>query len=505
LRRLIRGVARYLGPEETLQVEAKFSGESPLEFISSRTLGGSWVLDQLWRELGLDKTLGRLLRKRQYTLPVERAIFAMVANRALAPMSKPAAAEWATSETWIDGVDRLEAQHLYRAMDFLLEAREEVEREVYCQVADLLNLEVDLLYFDTTSTYFEVEEPDDLRRQGHSKDKRPDLTQVVVGLAVTRDGIPVRSWVWPGNTNDMTVIEEVKKDLIGWKLGRVITVLDRGFCSEENLRILQRAGGHYIVGEKLRSGEERTEEALARAGRYKTVRENLEVKEIVVGDGEKRVRYVLVRNPLEAERDREKRGAILGRVNEELRRIGDLKGEPHTKACCALIAHPTLGRYVKTDKKGQPRLDQGKVKTEEKLDGKYLLSTSDDTISAEDVALGYKQLHEVEDAFRTLKTTLSLRPVYHRIEDRIRTHVLLCWLALLLVRVASLRTGRTWAELRRVLDRMHVGEFGSKDGRVLQRTETTPEQARTFRALKLKEPPRFLALIPGPTSSPSQS
>jgi hypothetical protein len=505
LRRLIRGVARYLGPEETLQVEAKFSGESPLEFISSRTLGGSWVLDQLWRELGLDKTLGRLLQKRQYTLPVERAIFAMVANRALAPMSKLAAAEWATSETWIDGVDRLEAQHLYRAMDFLLEAREEVEREVYCQVADLLNLEVDLLYFDTTSTYFEVEEPDDLRRQGHSKDKRPDLTQVVVGLAVTRDGIPVRSWVWPGNTNDMTVIQEVKKDLIGWKLGRVITVLDRGFCSEENLRILQRAGGHYIVGEKLRSGEERTEEALSRAGRFKTVRENLEVKEIVVGDGEKRVRYVLVRNPMEAEKDRQTREAILSRVNEELRRVGDLKGEPHTKACCALIAHPTLGRYVKTDKKGQPRLDQAKVKAEEKLDGKYLLSTSDDTISAEDVALGYKQLHEVEDAFRTLKTTLSLRPVYHRIEDRIRTHVLLCWLALLLVRVASVRTGQTWAELRRVLDRMHVGEFGSKDGRVLQRTETTPEQAKAFKALKVKEPPRFLALIPGPTSSHCQS
>jgi len=504
LRRLIRGVARYLGPEETLQVEAKFSGESPLEFISSRTLGGSWVLDRLWRELGLDKTLGRLLRRRQYTLPVERATFAMVANRALAPMSKPAAAEWATSDTWIDGVDRLEAQHLYRAMDFLLEAREEVEREVYCQVADLLNLEVDLLHFDTTSTYFEVEEPDDLRRQGHSKDKRPDLTQVVVGLAVTRDGIPVRSWVWPGNTNDMTVIQEVKKDLIGWKLGRVITVLDRGFCSEENLTVPRRAGGHYIVGEKLRSGEERTEEALARAGRFKTVRENLEVKEIVVGNGEKRVRYVLVRNPLEAERDRENREAILGRVNEELRRIGDLKGEPHTKACCALIAHPTLGRYVKTDKKGQPRLDQAKARAEEKLDGKYLLSTSDDTLSAEDVALGYKQLHEVEDAFRTLKTTLSMRPVYHRIEDHIRTHVLLCWLALLLVRVASVRTGRTWAEPRRVLDRMHVGEFGSKDGRVSRRTETTPEQAKAFKALKVKEPPRFLALIPGPTSSPSQ-
>jgi transposase len=504
LRRLITAVARYLGPEETLQVQARFSGESPLEFISSRTFGGSWVLDQIWKELKLDKVLGRLLQKRHYTLPVERAVFAMVANRALAPMSKFAAAEWATSETWMNGVEKIDPQHLYRAMDFLVEAREDIEKEVYHQAADLLNLEVDLLYFDTTSTYFEVDDPDEFRRQGHSKDKRPDLTQVVLGLAVTRDGIPVRCWVWPGNTNDMTVIEEVKRDLVGWKLGRVITVVDRGFCSEENLKTLQRAGGHYIVGEKLRSGEADTEEALARAGRFKTVRDNLEVKEIIVGDGEKRVRYVLVRNPREAERDREMREEVLRRVKEELGKIGDLKGEPHTKACCALITHPSLGRYIKTDRRGQPRLDMDKIKAEEKLDGKYLLSTSDDTISAEDVALGYKQLHEVEDAFRTLKTTLSLRPVYHRLEDRIRAHVLICWLALLLVRIASLRSGQTWNKTRRMLELIHVGEFGSKDGRVLQRTETTPDQARLLKALKVKEPPRFLAFIPGSPPKTSQ-
>jgi hypothetical protein len=241
-----------------------------------------------------------------------------------------------------------------------------------------------------------------------------------------------------------------------------------------------------------------------RAGRFKTVRDNLEVKEIVVGSGEKRVRYVLVRNPPEAERDREKREEVLGRVREELRKIGDLQGEPHTRACCALITHPSLGRYVKTDRRGQPRLDADKIRAEEKLDGKYLLSTSDDTISAEDVALGYKQFYEVEDAFRTLKTTMSLRPIYHRLEDRIRAHVLLCWLALLLVRIVSLRTGQTWDQARRVLERMHVGEFGSKDGRVLQRTETTPEQARLFKALKVKEPPRFLALIPGPAPNHPQ-
>lgn len=139
-------------------------------------------------------------------------------------------------------------------MDFLLESQEVIEREVYHAIADLFNLEVDLLFFDTTSTYFEMnewnDEDEDLKAPGHSKDSRPDLPQIVIGLAVTRDGIPIRSWGWPGNTSDMSVIPEVKRDLIGWKLGRVIRVIDRGFSSEENLRILQQAGGHYIAGER---------------------------------------------------------------------------------------------------------------------------------------------------------------------------------------------------------------------------------------------------------------
>jgi len=498
LRNLIGSIARYLGPEESLQVAAKFSGDSPLRFVSSRPLGGAWALDQLWQQLELDKVIKKLLTGRQYTLPVERALFAMVANRALDPMSKLATAEWVGQDVWIDGTGPLQAQHLYRAMDFLIEAREALELAVYNQVANLLNLEVDLLYFDTTSTYFEVETEDEMRRRGHSRDKRSDLTQVVIGLAVTRDGIPVRCWVWPGNTTDSNVIQEVKSDLAGWRLGRVVTVVDRGFWSEDNLRTLQRAGGHYIIGERLRSGVDSTEDALSRPGRFKAVRDNLEVKEIVVGDGERRRRFILVRNPRQAERDRKDREAILVQVSEELQRIGDLKGAPHTKACCDLIAHPVFGRYVYADSKGQPRLNKAKIKAEERLDGKYLLSTSDDTLSAEDVALGYKQLYEVEDAFRTLKSTLCLRPIYHRLEDRIRAHTLLLWLALLLVRIASLRTGLSWEELRKTLQRMHVGEFGSKDGRVLQRTESTKQQSALFKALGIPEPPRFLALDPRP-------
>ncbi len=369
-----------------------------------------------------------------------------------------------------------------------------VRKTVFFSVANLFNLEVDLLYFDTTSTYFEIEEEDDFRKNGHSKDHRPDLPQAVIGLAVTREGIPVRCWVWPGNTADMSVIEEVKKDLAGWKLGRVISVLDRGFASEENLRCLQRAGGHYIAGERMRSGMENVEQALSRPGRFKPVADNLEIKEVVVGDGERRIRYVLARNPKEALRDKEKRGLILSKIKDELAKLGDLAGEPHCKACCELIAHKSYGRYLKMDEQGQPHIDKAKIKAEERLDGKYLIRTSDDTLSPVDVALGYKQLYQVEDAFRTLKTTLELRPVYHRLEDRIRSHILLCWLALLLLRVMENQTGQTWAKMRRNLSRIQATELKTSSGSMTKTSNLSPELKQLFKTLEIKEPPRILDL-----------
>jgi len=385
-------------------------------------------------------------------------------------------------------------QQLYHSMDFLLEADSAIQHDVFFSVANLFNLEVDLLYFDTTSTYFETEGEDDLRKNGHSKDHRPDLPQAVIGLAVTRDGIPVRCWVWPGNTGDMSVIEEVKKDLNGWKLNRVISVIDRGFSSDDNLRYLQRAGGHYIAGERMRSGMENVEQALSRPGRFKPVADNLEIKEVVVGDGEARIRYILARNPKEAERDKSKRELILSKIREELVKLGDLGGEPHCKACCELIAHKSYGRYLKMDTQGQPHIDKAKVKSEERLDGKYLIRTSDDTLSSVDVALGYKQLYQVENAFRTLKTTLELRPVYHRIEDRIRSHILLCWLALLLVRVIENQTGESWTKLRRTLSRIQVAELKTSSGSITKTSNLNPEQKQLFKTLEIPEPPKVLDL-----------
>lgn len=501
LRRLARSVGRLLGPEEALKAEAGLA-DLGLGFVGSRLLGGAWVLDQMWKQLGIGQVMERLLAEHQYQSPVERALFALMANRALAPRSKLAVEAWVGEEVVIPDLKEVAVQQLYRAMDFLLEHQEEVQWQVYTSVADLLNLQVDLLFFDTTSSYFEVDEEDEaeegqghgFRLRGYSKDHRPDLPQAVIGLAVTREGIPVRCWVWPGNTADMTVVGQVKKDLVGWKLGRVITVVDRGFASEENLKELQKAGGHYIAGERMRSGKAGAEAALERAGRYQVVKEGVEVKEIIVGEGEARQRYVLVRNPKEAKRDQAKREELLERLEQELKGLGELKGSSHSKACCALLSHAAYGRYLKQDRQGRPRIDRQKVAEEAHLDGKYLIRTSDDTLSAAEVALGYKQLAEVERAFRCLKHDLDLRPMYHRLEERIRSHVLLCWLALLLVRVAENRTGETWGRLQHHLNGMHLGEFRGPAGNVMRRTESTPHQQSIFKALGVSEPPLvFLA------------
>jgi hypothetical protein len=492
LARLVRSIGRFLEPGEALAASAP----EELRFLESRPMGGAWVLDELWRRLGVADAITGLAASRKVTPLVERLIFALVANRALAPMSKLAALEWAQADTWLPGVGELggDPQIFYRAMDFLLECDEEVQREVFFAVADLLNLEVDLILFDTTSTYFEipVEREDGFRVFGNSKDQRPDLPQVVVGFAVTKEGIPVRCFVFPGNASDQKIIRQVKDALREWRLHRVIWVADTGFSSQENRTYLQRAGGHYILGEKLRQGTE-NRAALARPGRYQVVDEGLHVKEVWVGEGETRRRFVVARNLDEARHDKLHREQALARLEAELAALERKQGDARTLAEAELLTHPTLKRYL-ARRRGRLQVDRAKAKDEEHLDGKFLISSSDDALSAAEMAIYYKQLKEVERAWRDQKHILDLRPVYHRKEDRIRAHVLLSFLALLLTRVAETRARDTWPNLRRELERIHLGYFHGSAGLALQRTELTIRQREILAALKTPEPPRFLAL-----------
>ena len=506
LARLVGSLSRVLEPEQALIATAP----AELEFVRSVPLGGAWALDGLWRQLGIDTAIERLLAARRLDVRAERLLFAMVANRALAPFSKLACCEWLAADVAISGLEGdavgEDPQPLYRAMDWLLEIEAQLAEQVSWATADLLNLEVDLLFFDTTSTYFERDEPDAetvdddgvtrsaFRMFGHSKDSRDDLPQVVIGMAVTRTGIPIRAWCWPGNASDQPLIRQVKDDLREWKLSRVVWVADRGFQSAENRRYLQRAGGHYIIGEKLRGESAEAKAALARQGRYRTVAGNLQVKEVRVDDGTMRDRFVICRNPDQADRDQAVRDALVKQLQDAIKDSERLSADQRAKLAARLQAKRGLKRLLRTTPSGLLRIDRAAVRAESHLDGKFLLRSSDPTLSAEDIALGYKQLLQVERGWRDMKTTIDLRPVQHRKEDRIRAHVQLCWLALLLIRIAENQTEDTWRNVRRELQRLHQGTFRGTAGLVHKTSETTAAQLRILRALGLQAPPAFPAL-----------
>src|SRR5216684_76132 len=444
LQRLVASITRFLDPAAALAAAAE-----GLEFTESRPLGGTWALDALWSQLGIGPVLRKLLKGRRLDDSAERVLFALVANRALAPSSKLAAARWISDDVLIPGLPATSDDACYRAMGWLLEIKDQLERKVFDNLAGLLNLEVDLLFFDTASTYFVTEEADEpvardkngnavtsentdgeedgarepagFRTWGKSKDHRDDLPQVVIGMAVTRDGIPVRVWCWPGNTSDSALIRQVKDDMRDWCLARVIWVADR--------------------------------DAAARA-------------------------------------------RMIAQLEEAIRDSDQLSRDKRAELRGVISTRPGLNRYLRVTPGGLLRTGAAKAKAEENLDGKYLLRTADPKLSAEDIAAGYKQLLEVERGWRDMKQVIDLRPVYHRREDRIRAHVLLCWLALLLARIAENACGDTWPNLRRELDRIHVGTFAGPAGTFRQRTEITKPQRDILHALKIDTPPRIYQLKP---------
>jgi hypothetical protein len=516
LERLVASVARHLEPGKARAIAAE-----GLEFAESRPLGGTHVLDGLWERLGIGPAMRALLKGRRLDPQAERVLFALVANRALAPSSKLAAARWASEDVLIAGLPQTTDDACYRAMDWLLQIREQLEKQVFDRASELLGLEVDLLFFDTTSTYFVTEEADapvardqrgnpvpggaegaagatetGFRTWGKSKDYRDDLPQVVIGMAVTRDGIPLRVWCWPGNTADSALIRQVKDEVRDWSLSRVVWVADRGFTSAENRRHLRRGGNHYIIGERLRSGSAEAGAALSRQGRYQDVAANLRVKEVRIAEDE---RFVICHNPEGAERDAAIRARLIAQLKELIDGTDALGKDKRAELRGVISTKPGLNRYLRVTPGGLLRVDASKAKAEENLDGKYLLRTSDPKMTAEDIALGYRQLLEVERGWRDMKQVIDLRPVYHRKEERIRAHVILCWLALLLARIAENATGDTWPELRRQLGRIAVGTFTGPAGTFRQRTEISPAQAAILEQLGIDPPPRIYQLAPAAT------
>ena len=515
--RLVAALSRLLDPAAA----AALSAPAEMTFTEARAMGGAFVLDGLWRRLGIDAAVrGALAGKRLDADRVERTLFALTANRALKPSSKLAATDWIAHDVHIDGLGEVVDEACYRAMDMLLAIEAVLTRQIYHQVADLLNLHVDLLFFDTTSTYFETGEADQpaardqhgrvrpgaevsdpvrdsgFRTHGKSKDHRDDLPQVVIGMAVTREGIPVRVWSWPGNYSDTTLITQVKQDMRDWSLARILWVADRGFSSADNRRALQRGGGHYIIGEKLRSGSAEATAALSRQGRYAAIADNLQVKQVNLDDAGDR--FIICYNPEAAKRDKHVRDQLLARLTDKITGSDKLSATKRAELRGQISTKPGLNRYLRVTPGGLLRIDQAAVKTETRLDGKYLLRSSDPHLPAADIAIGYKQLLDIERGWRDMKSIIDLRPVYHRLEDRIRAHILLCWLALLLIRVAETTTGRTWPTIRDQLERLHTITFTGPAGTFRQTTELTKTQRDLLTALKLDPPKKIIELAASP-------
>lgn len=508
LRRLAKSILRRCAPEQIVAASPEW------RLVCAWSYGDVYVLQALWERLGIGEILNTQAGARRLGFHVERALFAMVANRACAPASKLYCFDqWLKEDARIPGTEGLALQHLYRAMDFLEANKEPIEREIFFRVADLLSLDVEVIFYDTTSLHFEIDEEDQgvgpegvmhgrraagrkryaaPRQRGHSKNGRSDAPQIVIGLALTREGFPVRHWVFPGNTVDVTTVAKVKAELAGWQLTRCLFVGDAGMVSAANFQALARAGGKYLMCMPVRAGSEVAESVLARPGRYQSVAENLQVKEVIVGEGVRARRYAVCFNPQEAARQKAHRDELLAELEAELESLRHV-AEGHSKRECALRSSSRYGRYLKQTRSGLT-IDRQAIAAAERLDGKFVVHSNDDTLSAADMALGYKQLQRVEEAWRSMKSGLRLRPVFHWAPHRIHAHVAITVLALLLERVTEHACADTWRNIRDDLKRIQLAQLLSPHGRIWQVTEPTPEAAKRLKLLQIKPPAPILSL-----------
>lgn len=478
VRRLVVALSRYL---ET--------GEVPTggRIGEVRDFGVGYLADALWRKLDLPAFFTKQLRKRKYDAPVERALFALVAHRLVDPSSKLACHEWLESDVWLPDCRKVQLQHLYRAMDFLDDCHEQLEEALYAHRRSLFD-RVELVYYDTTSTYFENDEAGDepeqygLRQRGYSRDLRPDRKQIVIGLAVDQQGIPVASDVFSGDTNDSLTVVPMLTRLRAMGIQNVVWVADRGMASKDNLAAVRAARLDYIVGIRLRAAEELRAAISADDAPFEHAAEGLQAKEVIV-DGR---RMVVCFSPASAERDLKLRTGAIDRMRPVLARVND--GGDAT----AITEHGLYRRFVTRHRDGHYYLDKKKLEREAQCDGTFVLEVSNRKMTAASAALAYKGLLRVEQAFRTLKHGVDVRPVYHRLDKRIRAHVALCTIGYFLERVVELATKIPFEQTRRDLMRVRAVELIFDEQRVWETAALSVDAKTAFSKLRIAHPPRVL-------------
>lgn len=486
LERVITQLVEHCPTVRILRAQA----QGTLQIQNEWSWGPTLVFERLWEELGLKDLLRRLAEHRRFTFDFERMVFALVLQRILDPGSDLQGSKWVRTIR-AEGFDRLALPDFYRAVGFLWRKKEEIETALYRRGLDLLNRELDVVFFDTTSTYFEGTIWEGWARRGKSRDHRADHLQLVIGVVMRRDGFPVACEIWPGNTADVATlrptVEVLKKR---FRIRKVIVVCDRGMVSQANLKGMEAVGFEYIVGMKMRGSTEVRDQVLSRAGAYAEVQENLWVKEVKVEDR----RYVVCRNPEEAEKDRRDREAILEKIRERLKK-GGVK---------ALISNRGYKRFLKVRGKAA-EIHEEKVREDARYDGKFVLHTNTD-LPAVDVAEAYKQLTGIERLWREMKDVVEMRPIFHHQKrENVKGHIFSSFLAVYLT--ALLRRKLTvaghqvpWKEAIRDLSSLRAVEVQLDDARYLLRTRARGHAGSIFSAVGVKLPP--LAQPLGENASP---
>ena len=491
--------------------------QGKLPTISVRHIGPALVFQRLWQLTGCQHVIQQLLKGRRFEFAIERAVFLTVLHRLFDPGSDRAADKW-KNDYEIEGCEDLQLHHLYRAMGWLgdeLSRKEQadktpfaprcskdlIEEALFARRRDLFT-ELQLVFFDTTSIYFEGQGGETIGQRGHSKDHRPDLKQMIVGAVLDQEGRPICCELWPGNTTDVTTLIPVV-DRLRSRFGvtKVCIVADRGMISKETIEELEKEqrGWQYILGARMRSQNEVKDEVLARAGRYRVVHPErqtsadpapLKVKEVRV-EGR---RYIVCLNEDEARKDAADREAIVASLQEKLR-----GGEK------SLVGNKGYRRYLSSTGPDHFQIDEAKIKEEARYDGKWVLRTNADLDAAE-VALQYKRLWMVEAWFRSSKSLLQTRPIYHKCDETIRGHVFCSFLALVLRQELEVRLAKDghdfeWADVIQDLDRLQMVEVEQDGKRFLLRSEVQGSCGTVFRAAGVAVPPTVQQATPDPADS----
>ena len=465
----------------------------------AKSWGPALVFGRLWEQQGLPEILERHAEGRRFGFEPERVAFALALQRLCAPGSDLQGAAWAETVE-APGFADLALHHFYRTVPWLAAIRHALEQDLFFQNRDLFSGELDLVFIDTTSVYFYRAGESGLLRHGYSRDRRPELPQLVLSVAVDGQGWPVAFDVLPGNTADVDALgQAVARFRTRFRIRRAVAVADRGMFGQATLALLRdhaTAPFDYILGCPLRRERTIAREVLARPGRYQQVADNLEVKEVKLGVR----RYVVCRNPIEAKQDAADREALLAKLRQTLAHDGPK----------AVVGNRGFARYLKIAK-GSVTLNEAAIAREARLDGKFVLTTSTD-LAAAAVAKAYKSLWRVERAFREVKSTLDLRPIFHQRDDSVIGHIVGCFLALRLEvdlhrRLDAKGLAAPWPDLMRDLTRLQAVIVDLDGTRYRLRTDCVGHAAKAFQAAGVAIPTTVTALgpIPAPETAPVDS